>query len=61
MSSGESFAKEVSITSIQNHTQWEAGYKYTYVLDLGNMREEILFEVQVEDWEYVFDHELVVE
>lgn len=58
---GESFAKEVSITSIQNHTQWEAGYKYTYVLDLGNMREEILFEVQVEDWEYVFDHELVVE
>lgn len=31
-------------------TSWIAGNKYTYILDLGDNKEEILFKVKVEPW-----------
>ena len=31
-------------------TKWEAGKKYTYILNLGDNKEEILFKVKVEPW-----------
>lgn len=40
---------------------WSAGKIYTYSLNLGNSREEILFEVSVEDWKYVYEHEFEIE
>ena len=40
---------------------WEAGKIYTYSLNLGNSREEILFEVNVTDWEFVYDHVFDIE
>ena len=39
---------------------WEASNVYTYTLDLGNSREEILFKVQITPWDYVFDHEFEI-
>lgn len=38
-----------SITT-SNITSWIAGNKYTYILDLGDNKEEILFKVMVEPW-----------
>lgn len=32
---------------------WQPGYRYTYVLDLGDNKEEILFRVLVEPWDPV--------
>lgn len=32
---------------------WEAGKKYTYTLNLGDPGEEILFNVEVEDWKKI--------
>ena len=40
---------------------WEAGKIYTYTLDLGNSREEILFKVSVAPWKYVYNHEFEIE
>lgn len=40
---------------------WEPGQIYTYTLDLGNSREEILFEVSVTPWKYVYEHEFEIE
>lgn len=33
-------------------TEWQPGYVYTYVLDLGDNKEEVLFSVSVEEWIY---------
>ena len=50
-----------SITT-QNITQWMAGKKYTYVFDLGDNKEEILFQVEVEPWIWDgYKHEIDVE
>lgn len=35
------------------NAEWLAGNKYTYILDLGDNQEEILFKVLVEPWEPV--------
>lgn len=32
------------------NAEWKAGYKYRYVLNLGDNKEEILFKVVVEPW-----------
>ncbi len=40
---------------------WEASKVYTYTLDLGNSREEILFKVSVEEWDYIYEHEFEIE
>lgn len=40
---------------------WSAGKIYTYSLDLGDSREEILFEVSVTDWDFVYDHVFEIE
>lgn len=40
---------------------WEASQVYVYTLDLGNSREEILFEVAVTDWKYVYEHTFEIE
>ena len=45
--------------SIKN--DWEASKVYTYTVDLGNSREEILFEVSVADWDHIYDHEFDIE
>lgn len=55
---GEDNTYEISGKIANN---WEAGKIYTYILDLGNSREEILFKVQVDDWEYVYDHQFDIE
>lgn len=40
---------------------WEASQIYTYTLDLGNSREEILFEVSVTPWDYIYEHVFEIE
>jgi hypothetical protein len=45
--------------SITNN--WEPSKIYTYTLDLGNSREEILFKVTVDPWHYVYEHEFEIE
>ena len=40
---------------------WQAGKVYTYTIDLGNSREEILFKVSVEDWAFVYNHTFDIE
>ena len=40
---------------------WQAGKVYTYTVDLGNSREEILFKVKVEDWDFVYNHTFDIE
>ena len=40
---------------------WEASKVYTYTLDLGNSREEILFKVTVNEWDYIYEHEFEIE
>lgn len=56
----DTYHKE-AVLRLANQTEWQPGYRYTYILDLGNMREEILFQVRVEPWEFVFDHEIEIE
>lgn len=41
------FTRSITTNSIK---EWKAGNKYTYILDLGDNQEEILFKVQVEPW-----------
>ena len=41
------FTRSITTNSI---TSWIAGNKYTYILDLGDNKEEILFKVKVEPW-----------
>lgn len=44
------------------NAQWEAGKKYTYILNLGDNEEEILFQVKVEPWDAVeYKNEIEVE
>lgn len=43
----QSFTRSITTTDI---TSWIAGNKYTYILDLGDNKEEILFKVMVEPW-----------
>lgn len=40
---------------------WEASQIYTYTLDLGNSREEILFKVSVTPWDYIYEHVFEIE
>lgn len=40
---------------------WESGKKYTYILDLGDNKEEILFKVLVEPWTGEYKNEIDVE
>lgn len=41
--------KEIAI-SLSNVTIWQPGKIYTYLLNLGDNKEEVLFKVDVEDW-----------
>ena len=41
--------------------EWKASQIYTYNLDLGNSREEIMFSVEVTPWKYVYDHVFEIE
>ena len=41
------FTRSIKTSNIES---WIAGNKYTYILDLGDNKEEILFKVQVEPW-----------
>lgn len=50
---GEDYTYEIDGKIADN---WEAGKIYTYTLDLGNSREEILFKVNVAPWRYVYEH-----
>ena len=52
--------KTKTLTGIINN-KWEAGKVYYYALDLGNSRQEILFEVTIKPWEYIFEHEFEIE
>lgn len=49
------------IISGEISNDWSVGKIYTYSLNLGNSREEILFEVSVQDWKYVYEHEFEIE
>lgn len=40
---------------------WQAGYKYTYNLDLGNSQEEILFYVDVTPWDKLYEYTIPIE
>lgn len=43
----QEFTRSITTSSV---TGWTAGNKYTYILDLGDNKEEILFKVEVEPW-----------
>ena len=48
------FSRSITTTGV---TEWIAGKKYTYILDLGDNKEEILFKVIVEPWDVEgYDH-----
>ena len=48
------FSRSITTTGV---TEWIAGKKYTYILDLGDNNEEILFKVIVEPWDVEgYDH-----
>lgn len=51
---GSTHEKEVALSTITGGpVAWQPGHKYTYVLDLGDNKEEILFRVLVEPWDPV--------
>lgn len=43
----QEFSRSITTETIKS---WIAGNKYTYILDLGDNKEEILFQVLVEPW-----------
>ena len=50
------------VRSINAISAWEAGKKYTYVLNLGDNKEEILFQVKVDPWEKIeYENEIEIE
>lgn len=51
--------KNRNVVRIPN--DWEASKVYTYTLDLGNSREEILFKVSIEEWDFIYEHEFEIE
>ncbi len=53
----QSFTRSIKTTDIES---WIAGKKYTYILDLGDNKEEILFKVMVEPWTS-YDYENIVD
>lgn len=43
-------------------SKWIAGRKYTYVLNLGDNKEEILFQVKVDPWDKIeYENEIEIE
>ncbi len=54
-------AKDTKVLKGKIINDWEPGHIYTYTLDLGNSREEILFQVKVTPWKYVYEHEFEIE
>ncbi len=51
---------EISMKNLS--TLWQAGHKYTYVINLGKTEEEILFKVKVEKWDIMdYKNEVTVE
>jgi hypothetical protein len=57
----DDLAKDTKVLKGKITNDWEPGHIYTYTLDLGNSREEILFQVKVTPWKYVYDHEFEIE
>lgn len=53
--------KDTKVLKGEITNDWEPGHIYTYTLDLGNSREEILFQVKVTPWKYVYEHEFEIE
>lgn len=49
---GIEYISEVNMSDAKVES-WEAGKKYTYTLNLGDNKEEILFKVRVEEWDVV--------
>lgn len=54
-------ANDTKILKGRITNEWKASQLYTYSLDLGNSREEILFSVSVAPWKYVYEHEFEIE
>lgn len=54
-------AKDTKILKGRITNEWKSSRIYTYSLDLGNSREEILFSVSIAPWKYVYDHEFEIE
>lgn len=55
----QEFSRSITTETIKS---WIAGNKYTYILDLGDNKEEILFQVLVEPWKGDgYKHEIDVE
>lgn len=43
-------------------TEWVSGRKYTYILNLGDNKEEILFQVKVDPWDKIeYENEIEIE
>lgn len=57
----DDMAADTKVLKGRIENDWEPAKIYTYTLDLGNSREEILFKVSVTPWKYVYEHELEIE
>ena len=60
-SDSEDEAADTKILKGKITNEWKASQIYTYSLDLGNSREEILFSVSVTPWKYVYEHDFEIE
>jgi hypothetical protein len=51
--------RPIKLTGI---TEWVSGRKYTYILNLGDNKEEILFQVKVDPWDKIeYENEIEIE
>lgn len=55
------YTPSILLSEIHTAESWEAGYIYTYAMNLGNSAEEIRFDVTVEPWDETYTYEFELE
>lgn len=55
------YAPSILLSEIHTAKSWEAGYIYTYAMNLGNSAEEIRFDVTVVRWDETYTYEFELE
>lgn len=55
------YAPSILLSEIHTAGSWQAGYIYTYAMNLGNSAEEIRFDVTVEQWDLTYEYEYELE
>lgn len=55
------YTPSILLSAIHKAGRWEAGYIYTYAMNLGDSAEEIRFDVTVEPWDLTYEYEYELE